>query len=188
MRVSQPANIGTGPDARAVPCLIPASEIAARVSELGREISADYAGRQPLLIGVLHGAFVFMADLVRNLTIPVRCGFVMVSSYGDEMVTSGRVQLHLDLVQQIEGEDVLLVDDLVDTGLSTAWLIDHLSKQSPASLRVCVLLDKSARRQVPVRTDYVGFSIADQFVVGYGIDWAGQYRELPYIGYVPEPE
>lgn len=167
-----------------VPCLISARRIAKRVRELGQEISADYAGEPILVVGVLHGAYVFMADLVRHLTIPARCGFVMVSSYGDETVTSGRVKLHLDLMQPIEGVHVLVVDDIVDTGISTAWLIDHLKQKDPTTLRLCALLDKPARRRVPVEIDYVGFEIPDRFVVGYGIDWAGRYRELPYVGYI----
>ena len=129
-----------------------------------------------------------MADLVRHLTVPVRCGFVMVSSYGDNTVTSGRVKLHFDLTQQAEGEHLLLVDDIVDTGISTAWLLDHLGKKNPASLRLCALLDKPARRRVPVKIDHLGFEIPDRFVVGYGIDWAGRYRELPYVGFVTSPE
>ncbi len=171
-----------------VPCLIPAAKLEERVRELGQQISADYDGRELLVVGVLHGAFVFMADLLRRLTIPVRCGFVMVSSYGDETVTSGRVTLRLDLTQPAQGQHLLLVDDLVDTGLSTAWLLEHLMRKEPASLRLCALLDKTARRQTPIKIDYLGFEIPDRFVVGYGIDCAHRYRELPFIGYVPTGE
>ena len=171
-----------------IPCLIPASELAGRVRELGEQVSADYAGQPLLVVGVLHGAYIFMADLVRRLSTPVRCGFVMVSTYGENTVTSGQVRLHLDLKQSVDGHHVLLVDDIVDTGISTAWLIDHLSRKEPASLRLCALLDKGARRRVPVKIDYVGFDIPDRFVVGYGIDHAGRYRELPYVGYIPADE
>jgi hypoxanthine phosphoribosyltransferase len=151
-------------------------------------MSADYAGKSLLVLGVLHGAFVFMADLIRRLTIPVRCGFVMVSSYGDRTSTSGRVRLKLDATLPVEGNHVLLVDDIVDTGISTAWLLDHLTRKKPASLRLCALLDKPARRRTPVNIDYVGFEVPDRFVVGYGIDCAGRHRELPYVGYVPSDE
>ena len=171
-----------------VPCLIPAQKLAERVQELAQEVSAEYSGKPLLVVGVLHGAYVFMADLVRHLTIPVRCGFMMVSSYGDDTVTSGRVKLQLDLTQSVEGEHLLLVDDIVDTGVSIAWLVDYLAKKKPASVRLCVLLDKPVRRRVPVKIDYVGFEIPDRFVVGYGIDRAGRHRELPYVGYVPTDE
>lgn len=168
-----------------VECLIPAEKLAQRVAELAKAISADYADKPLLVVGVLHGAYVFMADLVRCLTIPVRCGFVMVSSYENDTVTSGRVKLRLDLTQPADREHILLVDDIVDTGISIAWLIDHMKQKDPASVRLCALLDKAARRRVPVAIDYVGFEIPDRFVVGYGIDCAGRHRELPYVGYVP---
>ena len=171
-----------------VHCLIPAPKLAERVGELAQEISADYVDKPLLIVGVLHGAYVFMADLVRHLTIPARCGFIMVSSYGDRTVTSARIKLHFDLTQPVEGEHLLLVDDIVDTGISIAWLIDHLTQTNPASLRLCVLLNKPARRRVPVKTDYVGFEIPDRFVVGYGIDCAGRHRQLPYVGYVTPDE
>lgn len=184
MGVSESASTVVSDAARDVRCLIPAAELAQRVRELAQEISDDYAGKVPMVVGVLHGAYVFMADLLRHVRIPVRCGFVMVSSYADDTVTSGEVKLHLDLRQSVEGEHVLLVDDLVDTGISTAWLTEHLGRKKPASVRLCALLDKPARRRVSVHIDYVGFEIPDRFVVGYGIDWAGCYRELPYVGYL----
>ena len=167
-----------------VQCLITAPKLAERVRELAQEISAEYEGKPVLIVGVLQGAYVFMADLVRHLTIPVRCGFVMVSSYGDRTASSGRVELQLDLNQSVEGQHVLLVDDIVDSGTSISWLINHLAQREPASLRLCALLDKPARRRVPVKIDYLGFEIPDRFVVGYGIDYAGRHRELPYVGYV----
>ncbi|UCE61647.1 MAG: hypoxanthine phosphoribosyltransferase, partial [Phycisphaerales bacterium] len=123
---------------------------------------------------------------LRKLSIPVRCGFVMVSSYGNDTVTSGKVDLRLDLTEPINSDEhILLVDDIVDTGVSISWLIDHFAKQNPASVRLCALLDKPARRRTDVQIDYVGFEIPDRFVVGYGIDYAGRYRQLPYVGYVP---
>ncbi len=168
-----------------VPCLIPASRLAERVQELADEISTDYAEKPLLVVGVLHGAYVFMADLVRQLKVPVRCAFVMVSTYGDDTISSGQVKLRLDVTQPVEGEHVLLVDDIVDTGISVNWLIDHIKGRGPASVRLCALLDKPARRRVPVEIDYLGFETPDHFVVGYGIDCAGRYRDLPYVGYVP---
>jgi len=169
-------------------CLIPTSKIATRVQDLANEISADYADKPLLVVGVLHGAYVFMADLLRQLNIPVRVGFVMVSSYGDDTVTSGNVELKLDVSQPVDGEHVLVVDDIVDTGVSINWLLDHIKGKGPASVRLCALLDKPARRRLPVEIDYLGFEIPDQFVVGYGIDWAGRLRDLPYIGYVSTDE
>jgi len=168
-----------------VPCLLSREQIALRVAELARQISADYAGRQPLLIGVLKGAWVFMADLVRHLTIPVHCDFVKLSSYGGGTTTSGRVQLHLDLNLAVEGQDVVIVEDIIDSGTCAVWLLDHLRRKKPASLRLCALLDKPSRRVVPVQPDYLGFEIDNHFVVGYGIDWNERYRELPYIGHIP---
>lgn len=168
--------------------LIPADKIAERVRELAKEISSDYAGKSIVAVGVLHGAYVFMADLIRQLTIPVRSAFIMARSYGDNMETTGRIELELDVTESIDGAHVLLIDDIVDTGLSTDWLIKHLNKKHPANLRVCALLNKAARRQTSVAVDYVGFDIPDRFVVGYGIDYAGRYRELPFIGYVDAQE
>jgi hypoxanthine phosphoribosyltransferase len=166
-------------------CLISERQIAERVAELSRQISADYAGRQPLLVGVLKGAWVFLADLVRQMTVPVRCDFVKLSSYGTGTTSTGKVQLHLDLSLDAEGQDILIVEDIVDSGSCAVWLFDHLRRKKPASIRLCALLDKPSRRVVPVQPDYLGFQIADQFVVGYGIDWNERYRELPYIGHIP---
>lgn len=168
--------------------LITTEKLAQRVAALAKDISTDYQGKPLLVVGVLHGAYIFMADLLRQLTIPVRSSFVKVSTYGNRTVSSGNVNLRLDLWEPIDGDHVLLVDDLVDTGVTTAWLIKHLQEKAPASVRLCALLDKSARRREPVTIDYVGFEIPDRFVVGYGIDYAGRYRELPYIGYVEPPE
>jgi hypoxanthine phosphoribosyltransferase len=171
-----------------VPCLFAAEQIAHRIGELARQISADHAGKELLVVGVLKGAFVFMADLVRRLTVPVRCDFVKVSSYGMSKTSSGEVRLLLDLSLPVEGQHVLLVEDIVDTGTCGAWLLGHLRRQRPASLRLCALLDKQSRRQTPVTIDYLGFSIPDHFIVGYGIDCAERYRQLPYIGYLPSGE
>jgi hypoxanthine phosphoribosyltransferase len=162
--------------------LISAERIAVRVRELGDTITRDYEGRELILVGVLKGAWVFLADLVRELRVAVSCEFVRVSSYGMGTETSGQPQLLLDVASSLAGKHVLVVDDILDTGISLAWLLEHLQRQAPASLRVCVLLDKPSRRRVDITADYVGFEIPDVFVVGYGIDWAERYRELPYVG------
>jgi hypoxanthine phosphoribosyltransferase len=164
--------------------LISAGELAQRVQELALQISGDYVGKQPLVVGVLKGAWIFMADLVRHLTVSVSCDFVMLSSYGAGTSSSGQIELRLDLALPAAARDILLIDDIVDTGASLAWLIEHLASKKPESLRVCALLDKPARRRVPVNIDYVGFTVPNYFVVGYGIDCRERYRELPYVGYV----
>jgi hypoxanthine phosphoribosyltransferase len=171
-----------------VTCAIAAEQVAARVRELAARISADYQNQPLLVIGVLKGAWVFMADLVRQLTLPVSCEFVRLSSYGLGMTTSGEPRMLLDLQEPIAGRAVLVVDDIVDTGISMKRLLEYFQRQQPASLRLCALLDKPSRRRVALQVDYVGFEIPDQFVVGYGIDYAEQFRELPYIGYVTQHE
>jgi hypoxanthine phosphoribosyltransferase len=171
-----------------VECLFSSAQVAACVRHLAGRISADYAGQHPLLIGVLKGAWLFMADLVRQLTIPVCCDFVRVSSYGAGTITSGQPRLLLDVGEPVTGRHVLVVDDIIDTGISVSWLLERLRERQPASLRLCSLLDKPSRRRVAVQADYVGFEIPDRFVVGYGIDYAEQFRELPYIGYVTDHE
>ncbi len=155
------------------------------MQRLASEISTDYRGKRPLLIGVLKGAFVFLADLIRHLTIPVEVDFVRLSSYGSGMVSSGRIRVTKELESEIEGRDVLIVEDIVDTGLSLRYLVDDLRSRRPATLRICTLVDKKARRQVEVEVDYVGFEIEEGFIVGYGIDYDERYRELPAI-YVVE--
>ncbi|HTU21076.1 MAG TPA: hypoxanthine phosphoribosyltransferase [Gemmataceae bacterium] len=162
--------------------LLSEQQIRDRVAQLAEQISRDYAGKQPLIVGVLKGAWVFMADLVRRLTVPTRCDFIKLSSYGEETATTGRVQLHLDLNTPAEGLDILVVEDIVDTGTCVRWLLDHLRRKGPASIRLCALLDNPARRIAPITIDYVGFTIPDCFVVGYGIDWKERFRELPHIG------
>ena len=165
-----------------VTCLISSDELARRIAELARQISADYDGKQPVVVGVLKGAWVFLADLVRQLTLPVRCDFVKVSSYGLGTSTSGEVRLQLDLTIPAEGQHLLLVEDIIDTGTTTSWLLEHLHRKKPASIKVCALLDNRARRRTPVTIDYLGFPIPDRFVVGYGIDYAERYRQLPFVG------
>jgi hypoxanthine phosphoribosyltransferase len=158
--------------------LISADEIAARVTELGASIRRDYTGRSPILVGVLKGAVVFAADLVRAMSIPVDLDFMAVSSYASGTRSSGVVRLTADLSVSIEGRDVIVVEDIVDSGRTISYLRRNLATRHPRSLALCVLLDKIARREVTVNVDYVGFVIPDEFVVGYGLDHEGLYRNL----------
>jgi hypoxanthine phosphoribosyltransferase len=169
-------------------CLISAEELACRVDELARQVSADHAGRPLVLVGVLKGAWVFLADLARRLTVPARFDFVKLASYGAGTHTSGEVRLHLDSTLALAGQDVVIVEDIVDTGTTCRWLIDHLSQKGADRVRLCALLDNPARRIEPVRIDYLGFTIPNRFVVGYGIDLDERYRYLPYVGYLAPGE
>jgi hypoxanthine phosphoribosyltransferase len=164
-----------------VDVLIPADRIAARVAELGQQITRDHAGKPLVVIGVLKGSFIFLADLVRAIDLPVSIDFIGITSYQGTS-TTGVVQITSDLTRPIEGKDVLLVEDIVDTGLSMRYLLDNLATRQPASLRVCALLEKPARARVQVPIDYRGFVIGDEFVVGYGLDWDGRLRNLPFVG------
>jgi hypoxanthine phosphoribosyltransferase len=161
--------------------LIPAEAIRRRVSELGREIALHYGDRTPVLVGVLKGAVVFLADLIRAVEAPLECDFIAVSSYGAQSRSSGIVKLTADLAASVEERDVLIVEDIVDTGRTLAYLQRNLETRQPRSVRVCTLLDKAARREVPVTLHHVGFTIPDEFVVGYGLDYGGRYRNLPHI-------
>lgn len=168
--------------------LITEEELQAKTSELGRAISVDYQGRDLLAICILRGAVVFLSDLIRHITIPHEMDFMAVSSYGGTRTeSSGVVRILMDLATSIEGRDVLIVEDIVDTGLTLNYIIDNLKTRRPASLRTCALLNKQARRQVDVPLDYVGFDIPDKFVIGYGLDYDEKYRNLPFIG-VLKPE
>lgn len=162
--------------------LISAERIAARVRELGTAITSDYRGRSLVIVCVLKGSFVFAADLARTIDLPVRLDFLGVRSYGQDTESSGVVQITQDLSHPIEHDDVLLVEDIVDTGLTVAHLVDLLRTRAPASIKVCALLHKPSRARIQVSVDYVGFTIDDRFVVGYGLDFAERYRNLPYIG------
>ena len=161
--------------------IMPAEEIRRKVRELGERISRDYADKDPVLIGVLKGSVVFLADLMRAISIPHRVDFMAVSSYGSGTKTSGVVRITKDLDESITGQDVLVVEDIVDTGLTLSYLLDILQARNPKSLRVCALLDKPARRKVDVPIAYRGFEIPDTFVVGYGLDYDQRYRNLPDI-------
>ena len=163
--------------------LLSESQIAAKVAELGRQISTDYAGRELTLVSVLKGSLPFMADLMRAIEIPVRIDLMEVSSYGGLTTeSSGLVRILKDLSSSIDGRDVLLVEDIIDTGLTLNYLLRYLRGKNPRSLRICALLDKPARRLVDIGIDYVGFTIPDQFVVGYGLDYGELYRNLRYVG------
>ena len=166
--------------------LIDEETLAARVAELGAEVSADYEGRDLLLIGVLKGAVFFMADLMRHLTVACEVDFMAISSYGDATDSSGIVRILKDLDINIEGRDVLVVEDIIDSGLTLSYLIRNLESREPASLEVCALLTKPSRREIDVRVRYVGFEIPNKFVVGYGLDFAERYRNLPYVGVLDE--
>lgn len=156
-------------------------EIAETVARLAQEISADYANEKVILVGVLKGAFMFLADLVRHLTIPVEIEFMRIASYGSQKESSGEIIVKKDVEISLKGKDVLVVEDIVDTGLSLIFLLDHLRAHNPSSLKVCALVDKKSRREVEVQVDYIGFSMDEGFIVGYGIDFNERYRALPEI-------
>ncbi len=164
--------------------LISEADIKKRVVELGEQIKTDYAGKNLVLVCVLKGSFVFTSDLARSIDLPLRVEFLGVRSYGEGTSSSGVVQITQDLSRPIEGEDVLIVEDIVDTGLTIAHLLELLRTRKPASLKVCALLHKPARTKVEVPIHYLGFTIEDKFVVGYGLDWAERYRNVPFIGVV----
>ena len=166
--------------------LIDQETLATRVAELGAEVSADYEGRDLLLIGVLKGAVFFMADLMRHLTVPCEVDFMAISSYGDATDSSGIVRILKDLDINIEGRHVLVVEDIIDSGLTLSYLIRNLESREPATLEVCALLTKPSRREIDVPVRYVGFEIPNKFVVGYGLDFAERYRNLPYVGVLDE--
>jgi hypoxanthine phosphoribosyltransferase len=175
-------------DADVAEVLLTEEEIQAKVIELGRRISEDYAGRQLTLVSVLKGSLPFMADLMRHITIPVRIDLMEVSSYGGTATeNSGLVRILKDLSSSIEKAEVLIVEDIIDTGLTLNYLIRYLRGKNPTSLKICTLLDKPARRLVEIQVDYLGFTIPDQFVVGYGLDYGELYRNLRFVG-VLRPE
>jgi hypoxanthine phosphoribosyltransferase len=162
--------------------LITAEEIDSKLAELGRQITADYAGKDVLLVGVLRGAFMVMADLARHIDLPVEFDFMAVSSYGASTQTSGVVRILKDLDEEIEGRDVLIVEDIIDSGLTLNYLMKSLNVRKPASLEIAALLLKEGIQRVPLEVKYVGFPIGPEFVVGYGLDYAGKYRNLPFVG------
>ena len=166
--------------------LIQEDRLKHRIGELGEEISSDYAGHDLLLVGVLKGAVFFMSDLMRHLTIPCEIDFMAISSYAGATESSGVVRILKDLDMNIEGRDVLVVEDIIDSGLTLSYLMRNLEAREPASLEVCALLTKPDRREIDVPVRYVGFEIPNRFVVGYGLDYAEKYRNLPYVAALDE--
>ncbi len=174
------------PDRLIADVVIEADLLARSVAELGERISADYAGLEPLLVGVLKGAVFFMADLVRHVTVPCEIDFMAVSSYGSATDSSGVVRILKDLDASIDGRHVLIVEDIIDSGLTLSYLLRNLEARGPASLEICALMTKPARRRTDIECRYVGFEIADRFVIGYGLDYAERYRGLPYVAALDE--
>jgi hypoxanthine phosphoribosyltransferase len=164
--------------------LIPQDKIRQAVAKLAAEIRQDYQGKQPLLIGILKGSFIFMADMVRELGLPVEIDFVRLSSYGAGTETSAKVKVVQGLKTKITGRDLLIIEDIVDTGLTVSFLMDYLRKKKPASLKLCALADKPSRHKAPVVIDYLGFTVPNKFIVGYGIDWNEKFRYLREICYI----
>lgn len=167
--------------------LLSAEDLSSRIAEIGAKITEDYAGKEILMIGVLRGAVIFMADLARTIKVPVAIDFMAVSSYGAAMNSSGVVRIMKDLDENIEGKHILVVEDIIDSGLTLNYLLDNLKSRKPASIKLCTLLNKPERRKVKVTIDYNGFDVPDYFVVGYGLDYAEKYRNLPFIG-ILKPE
>jgi hypoxanthine phosphoribosyltransferase len=167
--------------------LITEEQIERRVKELGKELSDKFEGSEPLFIGVLKGSFIFMADLIRNVSLKCSMDFMAVSSYGNGTTTSGAVKINKDLNEDIGGRHVIIVEDILDSGVTLTYLCGYLQNRKPASITLVTLLDKPARRKAPIRADFVGFEVPDEFVVGYGLDFAEKYRNLPFVG-VLKPE
>ena len=164
--------------------LLPEQEVNERIAELGRQISEDYAGKSVHLICILKGSVFFTCELAKRITVPVSMDFMSVSSYGAGTESSGVVKIKKDLDEPLEGRDVIVVEDIIDSGRTLSYLVKELGERKPAGIRLCTLLDKPERRVTYVKVDYVGFNIPDEFVVGYGLDYAQKYRNLPYIGVV----
>ena len=167
--------------------LVTEEELKERVAQLGEQITKDYEGKAPVLASVLRGSYIFMADLSRNIELPVTIDFMAVSSYGSGTTSSGQVEIKKDLSDPIEGKDLIIVEDILDSGNTLYYLMDVLRARKPASIKICTLLDKPERRAKPITADYSGFTIPDAFVVGYGLDYDEKYRNLPYIG-ILKPE
>ena len=162
-------------------------EIQAMIKKLGDQITRDYEGKEVLFVGVLKGCFMFMADLVRACDVTCKVDFMVVSSYGEGTVSTGAVQIVKDLSENIEGKHVIIVEDILDSGNTLSYLVRYMSERKPASIRIVTLMDKPERRTAPVKADYIGFTVPDAFIVGYGLDYQQRYRNLPYIG-ILKPE
>ncbi len=161
--------------------LIPSTRIRERVRELGRQISQDYQGREPVMIGILNGVVFFFADLVMSMTLPLKMDFVKASSYGSGMTSTGQIRMIKDVDLPLKGQDVIIIEDIVDTGLTLKWLVENFRRRGPISVKVCVLIDKRERREQLVPIDYCGFTVNEGFLVGYGLDFDEKYRYLPDI-------
>lgn len=161
--------------------LITEKQIKEKIAELGKKITQDYQGKNLVFVGVLRGAVIFMADLARAISIPMIFDFIAISSYGAATESSGVVRILKDLDETIEGKDVLIIEDIIDTGLTLDYLVRILKSRNPASLKVCAFLNKNTRRKAKVKVDYLGFDIPNKFVVGYGLDYAGKFRNIPYV-------
>ncbi|MEO5360019.1 MAG: hypoxanthine phosphoribosyltransferase [Nitrospirota bacterium] len=166
--------------------LLTEEQIRARVKELADRINSDYKGREILAIGILKGAFMFFSDIVKHINVPLTVDFIVSSSYEDT-TTTGKVNIHLDTRKPVTGKDVLIIEDIIDTGISLNYIKEKLLQKSPNTLKICVLLDKKERRLVEVDVDYTGFEIPDEFVVGYGTDYNDNYRNLPYVAILKQP-
>lgn len=166
--------------------MISEEDIDRRINEIGEEISKEYEGKEVTLICILKGSVFFTCELAKRITVPVKLEFMRCSSYGDEKSSSGEVRVTLDIDQQLEGKNIIVIEDIIDSGRTLSYLLKLLKSRNPASIKLCTLLDKPDRRVVPVEVDYTGFIIPDEFVVGYGLDFAQKYRNLPYIGVVEE--
>ena len=168
--------------------LIEEAELQSRIKELGKEITRDYKDKKDIIcIGILKGCFVFVADIIRELKdLDICVDFMIVSSYGEETVSSGKIDIKKDISVDIKGKDVLILEDIIDSGITLKALVDIFKKREPASVKICSLLNKESNRVVPIKGDYIGFEVPDAFVVGYGLDYAEKYRELPYVGVLKE--
>ncbi len=162
--------------------LITEKQLETKIKQLGEKITADYTDKDLLVIGILKGSSIFMSDLIRKINLPISIDFMIVSSYGDSTETSGVVKILKDLDKNVENKHLLIVEDIIDTGLTLKYLHELLQSRKPASIRVCTLLDKPSKRKQNIKPDYVGFEVPDEFVVGYGVDYAEKYRNLPFIG------
>ncbi len=170
--------------AESIRVMIAEDVVDAKIEEIGARISEDYAGKTVHLVCILKGSVFFMCELAKRITVPVTMDFMSVSSYGDGTASSGIVKIAKDLDESLEGKDVIVIEDIIDSGRTLSYLLEVLKKRKPSSMKLCTLLDKPDRRVVDVQVDYVGFEIPDEFVVGYGLDYAQNYRNLPYIGVV----
>ncbi|MGA2368168.1 MAG: hypoxanthine phosphoribosyltransferase [Dehalococcoidia bacterium] len=164
--------------------LITRQDIQAAIERMAGEIRRDYSDKNPLLIGILKGSFIFMADLVRQIAMPLEVTFMRLSSYGSGIESSGKIKVLTRLSEEVKDRHIIVIEDTIDTGLTTAYFIDYLNKKKPASVRLCSLTDKPSRHKIPVKIDYLGFTVPDKFIVGYGIDWDEKYRYLSDICYI----